>query len=157
MNEIDTAVRWLEDEAAIRGLIARFAQAANMNDIAAFRTVWATDGEWSIDQPINTHASGIDDMALMLTKLLDGRKFFIHYAIPGPIAIDGDKAQVTCVCSESAQGPGETYYRNHAYYFDRLRRTPDGWRFAKREYVYVWIDTSPFAGDSMSLPQRPNS
>lgn len=97
------------------------------------------------------HASGVNDIVSMLRRLRDGREFFVQFAIQGVIDVDGDEATTSCVCHEAARGPGETYYRNHCISFDRLRRSGDGWVFAERRFEYLWLDTSPFAGDSFAL------
>ena len=35
--------------------------------------------------------------------------------------------------------------------FDRLRRSGDKWVFTSRSFQYLWLDTSPFAGNGFPL------
>ena len=152
MPDNQTALARLLDEASIRDLTARFADAAIRGDYDSFRTLWAADGAFTIGDPPRAHASGVDEAVAMLRRLREGREFFVQLAVQGPIAINGDEAITSCVCHEAARGPGESYYRNHCVSSDRLRRSGDGWLFVNRTFRYLWLDTSPFAGDTFSLP-----
>lgn len=72
--------------------------------------------------------------------------------VQGPIDIDGDEATTSCIVHEAARGAGESYYRNHCVVYDRLIRSGTGWVFTNRAFRYLWLDTSPFTGDSFQLP-----
>ena len=140
------------DEASIRNTIARFADSATRFDTDMFRTVWADDAEFIIGHaPHGQSATGLDDIVAMLRRVRAGRDFFVQFALPGVIDIDGDEATTRTFCHEAARGPGKTYYRNHCIAFDRLRRAGNGWVFASRSFQYLWLDTSPFTGDAFPL------
>lgn len=145
-------IKRLFDEAAIRDMTARFADAAIRGDHDLFRALWADDAEWTIGHPPKQQAHGIDNIVEMLGKLRDERDFFVQLAIQGPIKFEGDTATTTCVCHEAARGPGEAYYQTYCISFDRLRRSGDGWLFTQRSYQFLWLDTSPFTGDAFGLP-----
>ncbi|WP_428393501.1 nuclear transport factor 2 family protein [Lichenicoccus sp.] len=140
------------DEASIRNTIARFADSATRNDHEMFRTVWDDEGEFVIGQaPHGQRAAGVEDIVAMLGRLREGKDFFVQFAIPGVINIDGDEATTRTLCHEAARGSGPSYYRNHCVAFDRLRRSDDGWVFTNRSFQYLWLDTSPFTGDAFPL------
>ena len=140
------------DEASIRNVIARFADSATSGDYEAFRSTWAEDAEFVIGKgPQMQTATGVDDVVAMLRRLRSGRDFFVMFALPGVIEINGDEATTRTFCHESARGPGEKYYRNHCVGFDRLRRASDNWVFTSRSFQYLWLDTSPFAGNGFPL------
>jgi hypothetical protein len=142
----------LRDEAAIRDATARFADAATSADHEGLRTLWDDDAEWVIGgtegQPFERRAKGIDDIVSMFRTLRDERDYFVQFAVPGAIEINGDDAATRCICYEAARGPGESYYRNTGVWSDRLRRSANGWVFASRTYHYLWLDLSPFSGDT---------
>jgi hypothetical protein len=103
------------DEASIRNTIARFADSATRFDTDMFRTVWADDAEFIIGlAPHGQSATGVDDIVAMLRRVRAGRDFFVQFALPGVIDIDGDEATTRTLCHEAARGPGKTYYRNHS-------------------------------------------
>jgi hypothetical protein len=140
------------DEASIRNTIARFADSATRADLEMFRTVWADDGEFIIGEaPHGQHSKGADENVSLLRKLRTGKEFFVQFALPGVIVIDGDEATTRTFVHESARGPGEKYYRNHCIAFDRLQRSEDGWVFKSRSFQYLWLDTGPFAGNGFPL------
>ena len=140
----------LLDEAAIRDAIARFADAATSGDPDGFRTLWADDAEWVIGstegQPFESHSKGIDEIVSHFRQLRDDKEYFIQFAVPGSIEINGDDATIRCLCYEAGRGPGE-YYRNTGIDTVRLRRSGNDWVFTSRAYRYLWLDFSPFSGD----------
>lgn len=152
MSDHQTRLDRFLDEAAIRNTIARFADAATRDDHPMFASVWAPQGEFVIGQaPHGHHTIGVEANVALLGKLRAGKDFFVQFALPGVIDIDGDDATTRTFVHESARGPGETYYRNHAIAFDRLVRSGDDWVFASRSFQYLWLDTAPFAGDAFPL------
>jgi hypothetical protein len=156
MTDQQTRLKQFMDEASIRNLIARFADCATTGDYDVFRTTWAHDAEFVIGKaPQMQSATGVDDAVAMFRRLRTGREFFVMFALPGVIEINGDEATTRTFCHESARGPGEKYYRNHCVAFDRLRRSGDDWVFPSRSFQYLWLDTSPFSGDGFPLfPDR---
>jgi hypothetical protein len=156
MSNIEASITRLMDEAAIRNATARFADTAIRGDHDGFRMLWADDAEWVIggsdSQPFEWTAKGVDDIVSMYRKLREERDYFVQFAVPGSIEINGDDATARCVCYEAARGPGETYYRNSGVWTDRLRRADDGWVFTSRAYRYLWLDLSPFTGEVFPEP-----
>ena len=151
MPNIDASLTRLLDEAAIRDATARFADTAMRQDYDGFRALWADDAEWAIGKPVESSAKGPDDIVEMLRNIWNGNDSFVQFAVQGVIDIDGDNATARCVCHEAARGP-DRYYRNHGLWLDHLQRSPDGWVFTSRTYEYLWLDTSPFTGDTFPLP-----
>jgi ketosteroid isomerase-like protein len=151
VSDLESSVAHLLDEAAIRDAIARFAHAATHADYDAFGQLWAQDAEWVIgsteNQPFERRATGKDDIVALYRTLRQERDYFIQFAVPGPIDIDGDEATATAVCHEAARGPGEAFYRNNGVWFDHLRRENGRWVFTNRTYQYLWLDFSPFEGN----------
>ncbi|MBO3748596.1 nuclear transport factor 2 family protein [Streptosporangiaceae bacterium NEAU-GS5] len=154
MSDNESSIARLLDEAAIRDTTARFADATTVGDYDGFRSLWADDAEWVIGategQPFERRAQGVDDIVSLYRTLREDREYFIQFAIPGSIEINGDEATARCICHEAARGPGESYYRNNGIWSDRLRRSDNGWVFTSRTYRYLWLDLSPFPGDVFS-------
>lgn len=151
MTDNQTALARMLDEASIQRAITHFADAATRDDDAAFRALWAEGAEWTIGDPPRVHATGVDDIVATLKRLRAGKEFFVQFACQGVIAIDGDTATSRSVGHEAARGPGDTYYRNHYMVYDRLVRAGDRWLFTARTFRYIWLDTSPFGGQSFSV------
>jgi ketosteroid isomerase-like protein len=152
MPNTDALLARLLDEAAIRGTVARFGDCAIFADYEGFRALWADDAEWVIGategQPFERRAKGVDDIVSLYRSLREERDYFVHFVVPGGIEIDGDEATARSVCHEAARGPGESYYRTNGVWSDHLQRSGDDWVFASRTYRYLWLDMSPFTGDT---------
>jgi hypothetical protein len=152
MTDQQDRLRQFMDEASIRNTIARFADAATRSDYAMSRSIWAEDGEFIIGvAPHGQHSIGAENNVALLRKLRAWRDFFIQFAHPGVIEVDGDEANTRTFVHEAARGPGETYYRNHCVAFDRLQRSSDNWVFKSRSFQYLWLDTGPYAGAGLPL------
>jgi hypothetical protein len=140
------------DEAMIRNVIARYADIATRADYESFHSLWTDDGEFIIGQaPKGHHATGPADTVALFRELRAGKTFFVQFALPGVIDLDGDEATTRTFIHESAQGPDETYYRCHCIAFDRLQRSGENWLFRSRSFQYLWLDTGPFSGNGFPL------
>jgi hypothetical protein len=152
MKTIEQRLQALEDEAAIRTLAARFADASILADYDEFTSLWAAGGIWTIHEPFFASAAGIEKIDAMVRGLRKGRGFFVQFVHSGVIKLDGDKATARWVMREASEGPGDAYYNNYAVYEDSLVRSAEGWQFASRDYHYMWLDTSAFPGNVFALP-----
>ena len=154
MSNVEYPVTHLLDEAAIRDATARFADVLIRADYESFGALWADNAEWVIggteDQPFEWRAQGVNDIVSLFRDLWKGNDYFIHFAVKGVIQIDGNETTSQVVCHKAARGP-ERYYRTNGVWTDRLRRSDNGWLFTSRTYRYLWIDVSPFSGDTFPM------
>jgi len=153
MDTIEQRLQRLEDEAAIRTLVARFADAAVLADYEAFRSLWTTNGKWTIHEPFLMSAEGAENINEMLRQLRKGRAFFAQFVHSGIITITGNKANSRWIIHEESEGPANVFYNNFGVYLDHLERTIEGsWQFVSRDYHYMWLDTEAFPGEPLMLP-----
>ena len=149
--DLETRMRSVEDELAIRALAARFTDCANERDFCGFADLWSAKAIWEIGPPLPAKAQGVDDIVNMLRRLLTPQKMFMQMTHSGVVTIAGDRATARFV--ERERGKGEdgsgapTFYENLAVYNDELIREADGkWRFSHRIYVYRFLDDSAYLG-----------
>lgn len=157
--DLETRLRLVEDELAIRALAARFSDCANERDYAGFEDLWAAKAVWEIAPPLESRAVGVDAIVEMLKRLLKPQTGFMQMTHSGVVSIAGDRATARFVEREHGFGKGagadgaDSFYENLAVYNDELVRELDGkWRFAKRSYVYRYLNTAPFGGQVFGLP-----
>ncbi|MCC4600421.1 nuclear transport factor 2 family protein [Xanthomonas melonis] len=155
MTTLEQRLQRLEDESAIRALVARFADTCIRADHDGFKALWTDDGIWEIGAPFNLRRDGIEAIAALLHQLRDERNFFTQLVPTGVIVIEGDRAAARWPVRELATGPEDHYYDNVAMYSDTFVRTASGWRFSSRSYTYLWLNTEPFGGQSFGTPQLP--
>ena len=156
--DFETRLRAIEDELTIRHLAARFSDCANERDYEGFAELWQAKGVWEIGSPIESRAVGVDDIVAMLKRLLKPQLGFMQMTHSGVVWLNGDKATARFVEREHGFGKAtgangtDHFYENLAVYNDELVREIDGkWRFARRSYVYRYLDTSSFGGEVFAL------
>lgn len=153
LYQIHLRLQNIEDRISIHELAARFSDAVNERNPAAFRDLWSDDGVWEIGSPLPMVAKGPDLIEAAFKRLLDPKPMFMQMTHTGVIEfVDSDRATARFVVRERGEGiPGSgDFYENLAVYYDDLVRSHDGWRFHRRRYEYRYLDTSPFAGDVFS-------
>jgi len=150
MPGLENAVSRLIDEAAVRDAVAGFAEAASFKQYDAFRTLWADDGVWTIGAPYEARVEGPEAIVGLLQKLRDPKEFFLQYANPGAIIVDGDTAHTRCIVHEEGRG-SDAGFRCHSVTDDVLRRAGDRWVFVSRAFQYIWLDTNHFPGDAFTV------
>ena len=142
-----------QNKDSIRELIARFADAVTRKDLDAFGTLWTGDGEWVIGEPMSLCVAGVDSIQATFSRIVCKWEFFAQFANNTLIEIRGKHAKARSTCEEFGinSRSGETYH-NIALYFDDLTLTPEGWRFQKRKYHYLWLDDRPLSGRTFPVP-----
>lgn len=158
MCGLEKRIQRIEDEQAIRDLVARFANACSPPNVDTFSKLWVPTGDakpvWTLTEPFQMAANGIDEIMDMLDKLLQPRDFFVQLVHSGVVEINDNHATGRWIMREVAKGPGEMYYNNFAIYEDMLQKVEGSWYFARRSYKYMFLDSSSFGGQIFSLSKR---
>lgn len=137
----------LEDRNTIHEMTSQFADAANRVDPDAFMALWAVDAVWQIGPPIDKEFISHDPIReAFLGLLCHAWEFFIQMPSAHVIQVTGDTATARSFVNEIARAKDGTANYNLAVYEDELARSDQGWRFTKRTYKVLYLDTSPMAG-----------
>lgn len=138
-------------ELAIRNLVSEFALITFTPDFEnVFRSLWAPDGYWTLTEPFPNEAQGIDELVDLAITLGSGWEFFVQFVHSGVVKVDGDHATGTWILQEVARG-GDRYYDNYALYEDVYVQLDGKWVFSERHYNYIFLDESPFPGESFPV------
>ena len=135
-----------DDERAIRRLVAMFSDAAAHGDSDAFCALWADDGHWAIDPPIDADFQGRDAIRDGFAGLIDGWEFLIQFPQYGLLSVDGDEGRGRWLTREVGRFRGGASQQNVALYHDRYARTDGVWRFRERVYRFLLLDDSAVPG-----------
>jgi len=154
MFTTEQRLQHLEDEAAIRELVARFADAATRGDHKTLRSLFKPDAVFTIGEPFAVICKGIDEIGALLHKLRDGKDFFVEFIHSGLIQLDGNTASARWLVREVGLGPGKigagkSYYNNFGFFIDELEKVDGKWLFKTRTYPY--LDTDAFTGKAVTL------
>lgn len=127
-------VRELQDKEEIRQLTARYNEAWDAMDIESMVETFTEDGEFVLDEgePVRGHPS----LADFQREIGFGK---VHATVDHLITVDGDTA--TQVCNlllgsrQQDRAVGSAQIDNTGRYRDQLVRTPEGWRFSRRQWI----------------------
>jgi hypothetical protein len=151
MLTIEQRLQHLEDEAAIRDLAARFADAATRGDHETLRSLFKPNAVFTIGDPFAATYRGVDEIVALIHKLRDGKDFFVQFVHSGLVQLDGNTASGRWLVREVGMGPGKngsgkSYYNNFGFFIDELEKVDGKWLFKTRTYPYLYLDTEPFTG-----------
>ena len=122
-----------DDIIAIQQLLARYNRAADAGDADAFAATFTDDGETVTPDATRRGREALMEAARTVPQRIPGIR---HWVTNHVVDVDGDEASATVyvmvVVAGGAEGP---QVAATGKYRDRLRRTPDGWRFTRREYT----------------------
>lgn len=111
MSNLEERIQRIEDESAIRELVAHFADTATNADHDGFSKLWVTHGDnkpiWTLSEPFAMSATGAQEIMDMFHKLRDSRDFFVQLVQSGALEITGNQATGRWIMHEVAKGPGE--------------------------------------------------
>jgi hypothetical protein len=133
----------MNDRDAILELAAKYMHTLDLGDRDGWLSCWAEDGYFERYRSTN-RASGIDELA---TRIFDKAPHGFHITSDYAITVTDDVADVQCYllfidetkkCEVSMFG----------VYRDKLRRTPEGWRYSERvfepKYIHRSIPNTPY-------------
>jgi ketosteroid isomerase-like protein len=155
-HDLAARVQALEDHATINRLIIRYAEAVDNRDNVALASCFTDDAEASFGG-VPVPGRGGDAVVDFLNSLMGGgtrpASFRTsHLFMNVVIDLDGDEADTRSSASVySVRGDPEQIRVRGITYRDRMRRTADGWRIAKRVHAVWW------EGAAESVPLTPIS
>jgi len=134
----------IEDELAIRNLVARYTHAIAERDFDAWAACWADDGEWHV---LGQTVRGRAEVLARYRALTGPTRFVMQVASDGAIELDGDSATGRWQITESIQTQDGRAALNLGRYLDRYQRGADGaWRFARREFQTRYLGPPDLTG-----------
>jgi ketosteroid isomerase-like protein len=144
-----------EDEAAIVALANKYTDAVNNRDWERYRACWTDDAVWDLGSPVNQRKEGIEAIMTEVQRAVGAMDLFVQMNhAPTVLAVDGDTALARATLNEIGHvkpehrdllGGAEGMFIL-AIYTDEVRRTRDGWRYAKRTYKVPYFDPTPLRG-----------
>ena len=126
----------VEDELAIRNLVARYCDAVCRRDAGRWAATWAEDGTWDLGGGRVTHgrAAAVELWSAALAKY----PWVAQLAPTGTVEVTGDTgrgAWWVLELNHLQDGSGALHL---GHYDDEYRRTPEGWQFSSRRFAMVY-------------------
>ena len=140
----------VEDELAIRDLVARYADAVNRNNAQDWGSTWAEDGFWSL---MGMETQGRDNIVQFWLGAMAGFKFAVHMNASGTLAINGEQATGRWYLTEYTCDNDENTNTILGVYDDSYVKRDGDWLFARRVYQIMYMGPADLSGNHQ--PYRP--
>ncbi|MFJ3591279.1 nuclear transport factor 2 family protein [Streptomyces sp. NPDC090231] len=135
----------LTDRAAIVDAVIAYATALDTRDWEALGSLFTDDACWEYGGS-GERLRGPDAIVARISTSLERVDATQHLNGNHVGAVHGDEAEHTCYyqAQHVRHGlPDGEKFLGGGRYEDRLRRTPDGWRFTHRRITNIWSDGNP--------------
>lgn len=133
----------LADRAAIVDVATAYATAVDARDWERLGALFTDDACWEYSAS-GERLVGSDAIVARFSS----RRYDATHHLNGNhvVTVHGDEAEHTCYFQAQhvrLDLPGGEKLLAGGHYDDRLRRTPDGWRFTHRRITIVWSEGNP--------------
>jgi uncharacterized protein (TIGR02246 family) len=129
------------DQAAILTLLGRYCRAVSDHDPEAMGATWAADAKWDVpgDEPVVGRAAIVE----LFDRIRSMYAQCVQQITSHVIEVEGDAATGWIQIRE-LQWKDDGFTRELVgTYHDHYARTPDGWRFARRDFHLLARGESP--------------
>ncbi|MDG2005374.1 MAG: nuclear transport factor 2 family protein [Novosphingobium sp.] len=125
----------MSDEFAIQQNINVYSVSATRGDLEAMVATYAPDGVWEVPG-IGAHCKGREEILAASQGIVGAIDYMVQMNAPAIIVVDGDTATAQSIIRECGKYAGkDTCLEVLGLYDDKLVRTAEGWRFAKRTFT----------------------
>lgn len=125
----------MSDEFAIQQTLNTYSYNATIGDLPAMVATFAADGVWEVPG-IGALCTGHEEILAAAQGITGAIEYMVQMNSPAIIEVDGDTATAKSIIREAGKYAGRnTNLEVLGLYEDQLKRTADGWRFAKRSFT----------------------
>ena len=134
----------LKDELALNKLMARYVDAANRRDGAAWSSTWAEDGRWLL---MGMEITGRENILGLWQQVLEGFEFAILMPASGHFDIDGDTATGHWYLQEFTRDLEGSSASILSRYLDTYQKRDGQWLYQSREYGFIYHGAADLSGN----------
>lgn len=137
------------DQRDIRELMARYVDAVNRKDGAAWAATWAQDATWNL---LGTEVVGRENILGLWQQMMTGFEFAVMMPSSCLIEISGDSANGHWYLHEytrDLEGAATTILSR---YLDSYRKVDGQWLYQTRQYEFIYRGPPDLSGDYTPLP-----
>ena len=133
----------IEDEIALRNLMATYVDAANRRDGELWKSTWAEDGVWCI---MGMDVIGRDNILSMWQQVLQTFEFALLLPSSGQFSVDGDSATGHWYLQEYTRDNSGQCGMIVSRYLDTYSRVEGQWLYQSRRYELIYQGPADFPG-----------
>ena len=139
----------IEDELALRNLMARYVDAVNRYDADAWIGTWAEDGVWNL---LGNPVEGRDNILALWQQMMATFEFALLLPASCLFEVDGDGATGHWYLHEYSRDLEGNRSAILSRYDDTYVRRDGQWLFQRREYGFLYNGPADLSGDFTRLP-----
>lgn len=128
------------DRVALRHLVETYAAGCDRRDLSLLLQVFVDGAEMHVHRPGKPSTMTAPADLERIPRGLARYDRTLHVLANHFVQLDGDEATGDLYCSAHHLTGTEDFVM-HIRYEDRYRRTPDGWRIARRDLQLLWTTT----------------
>ncbi len=133
----------LEDELALRNLMARYSDAVNRVDADAWIATWAQDAVWNL---LGNPVSGKDNILALWKQMMSSFEFALMLPSTCLFQVDGDTASGHWYLTEYTRDPEGAASTVLSRYTDTYTRKDGQWLFQSRDYSFIYNGPADLSG-----------
>ena len=139
----------VEDELALRALMARYVDAVNRRDGKAWINTWAEDASWLL---MGQEARGRDNILAMWQQMMANFEFAVMMPSSCLFEVDGYFAKGHWYLQEFTRDLAGNAAGVLSRYRDNYSRVDGQWLFQSREYDVMYFGPADLSGNFNPLP-----
>ena len=140
----------LEDEQALRDLMATYLDAVYRNDGEAWKATWAEDSEWNL---LGNAVTGRDNIYAMWQGAMASFDFALMVPSISKFEIDGDTATGFWYLQEFTRDHDGNTSNIVSRYLDSYVRENGRWLYKTRVYNFIYNGPADLSGSYSPLPE----
>lgn len=137
-------MKTVDDELALRDLMARYVDAVNRRDGQAWAATWCEDATWNL---LGSPVQGRDNIVGLWQQMMAGFEFAIMMPASCLLQVDGDQASGHWYLQEFTRDLEGNSAMVLSRYLDTYRRVDGQWLYQSREYSFIYQGSADLGGD----------
>ena len=133
----------VEDELALRNLMARYADAVNRVDAEAWIATWAEDGIWNL---LGNPVSGKDNILGLWQQMMGSFEFALMLPSSCLFEVDGETANGHWYLHEYTRDPQGNAITVPSRYQDTYVKQNGQWLYKSRDYGFIYNGAADLSG-----------
>lgn len=134
----------LEDEMALRNLMARYVDAVHRSDATAWGATWADDARWNL---MGTDVNGRANIVALWQQIMTGFEFALMLPSSCLFSIDGDTASGHWYLQEHTRDKDGNGSSIVSRYLDSYSRRNGQWLYQSRHCSFIYHGTPDLSGN----------
>lgn len=144
------------DRLALRELIDSYCNVVNRRAWAEMPALYTEDAKWAVlgveEVGEVNRWEGRDNVVAAVTNMVEQCTMLLHMTGACQVRVSGDTATATLALQEIAKFPDGNGIYLIGIYYDKMRRTAEGWKFSSREFHARYLNRhQPMLGEHFPL------